>query len=84
MLLSIKIARAMVVVGGETLQPGQLMHFQAARREAGQLHGSPKGAAGHSCSQCGTQIPPAWRAGPQGPKTLCNACGVRWMRTKKK
>jgi hypothetical protein len=35
---------------------------------------------GHSCTACGAQSTPVWRAGPHGPKTLCNACGVRYMK----
>ncbi|RDY07716.1 GATA transcription factor 5 [Mucuna pruriens] len=30
------------------------------------------------CSHCGVQKTPQWRTGPLGPKTLCNACGVRF------
>ncbi|XP_020583972.1 GATA transcription factor 7-like [Phalaenopsis equestris] len=30
------------------------------------------------CTHCGAQKTPQWRAGPHGPKTLCNACGVRF------
>lgn len=30
------------------------------------------------CLHCGTLKTPQWRAGPMGPKTLCNACGVRY------
>ncbi|RWW39898.1 hypothetical protein BHE74_00054727 [Ensete ventricosum] len=30
------------------------------------------------CTHCGAQKTPQWRAGPLGPKTLCNACGVRF------
>ncbi|KAJ7522326.1 hypothetical protein O6H91_18G006600 [Diphasiastrum complanatum] len=30
------------------------------------------------CSHCLSQSTPQWRAGPAGPKTLCNACGVRY------
>ncbi|RCV34745.1 hypothetical protein SEVIR_7G193800v4 [Setaria viridis] len=30
------------------------------------------------CSHCGVQKTPQWRAGPEGAKTLCNACGVRY------
>lgn len=32
------------------------------------------------CTQCSTLSTPVWRAGPFGHKTLCNACGVRWMK----
>ncbi|EIE20993.1 hypothetical protein COCSUDRAFT_48229 [Coccomyxa subellipsoidea C-169] len=41
-------------------------------------------APGQQCTQCGTQVTPVWRAGPYGPKTLCNACGVRYMKQVKK
>ncbi|KAF4369602.1 hypothetical protein G4B88_021407 [Cannabis sativa] len=30
------------------------------------------------CSHCQVQKTPQWRTGPLGPKTLCNACGVRF------
>nr|GMC85366.1 GATA transcription factor 5-like [Ipomoea batatas] len=30
------------------------------------------------CSHCQVQKTPQWRTGPMGPKTLCNACGVRY------
>ncbi|XRB15999.1 GATA transcription factor [Pseudoscourfieldia marina] len=30
-----------------------------------------------ACINCGVTRTPLWRNGPKGPKTLCNACGVR-------
>lgn len=33
---------------------------------------------GRKCQHCGAEKTPQWRAGPYGPKTLCNACGVRY------
>uniref|UniRef100_A0A7N0ZZW1 GATA transcription factor n=1 Tax=Kalanchoe fedtschenkoi TaxID=63787 RepID=A0A7N0ZZW1_KALFE len=30
------------------------------------------------CQHCEITKTPQWRAGPLGPKTLCNACGVRY------
>lgn len=36
------------------------------------------GAQPRRCSHCLVQKTPQWRAGPLGPKTLCNACGVRY------
>jgi hypothetical protein len=44
-----------------------------------QLHStsSPRMKA---CLQCGTTRTPQWREGPLGPKTLCNACGVKRVR----
>lgn len=32
------------------------------------------------CSYCSTKDTPQWRVGPNGPQTLCNACGVRYGR----
>lgn len=29
------------------------------------------------CFDCGTSKTPLWRGGPAGPKSLCNACGIR-------
>lgn len=33
---------------------------------------------GRRCTHCQVQKTPQWRTGPLGPKTLCNACGVRY------
>ncbi|XP_047977799.1 GATA transcription factor 4-like [Salvia hispanica] len=30
------------------------------------------------CTHCASEKTPQWRTGPMGPKTLCNACGVRY------
>ncbi|KAA8540368.1 hypothetical protein F0562_024713 [Nyssa sinensis] len=30
------------------------------------------------CLHCASEKTPQWRTGPMGPKTLCNACGVRY------
>ncbi|KAL3130374.1 hypothetical protein ABBQ38_008200 [Trebouxia sp. C0009 RCD-2024] len=42
------------------------------------------GLPGQACTACQAQSTPVWRAGPMGPKTLCNACGVRWMKHSKR
>ncbi|KAL4178706.1 hypothetical protein AMTRI_Chr13g116450 [Amborella trichopoda] len=34
--------------------------------------------SGRKCTHCLTEKTPQWRCGPMGPKTLCNACGVRY------
>mmetsp|Transcript_18636 Transcript_18636/g.39148 ORF Transcript_18636/g.39148 Transcript_18636/m.39148 type:complete len:172 (-) Transcript_18636:218-733(-) len=36
---------------------------------------------GLKCLWCGATETPLWRSGPAGPKTLCNACGVRFTKT---
>jgi hypothetical protein len=45
------------------------------------VEAAAKGCGSNSsrrCSHCGVQKTPQWRAGPNGSKTLCNACGVRY------
>ncbi|KAK9072693.1 hypothetical protein SSX86_009128 [Deinandra increscens subsp. villosa] len=44
----------------------------------GQGDGSSGQGQGRKCTHCFSQRTPQWRAGPRGPKTLCNACGVRY------
>ncbi|KAL1732512.1 blue light receptor [Schizophyllum commune] len=36
------------------------------------------------CITCGRTDSPEWRKGPLGPKTLCNACGLRWAKQQRK
>ena len=43
-----------------------------------------KAADEYVCTDCGTLDSPEWRKGPNGPKTLCNACGLRWAKKEKK
>lgn len=38
----------------------------------------PPSTIGRRCQHCGVDKTPQWRAGPTGPKMLCNACGVRY------
>ncbi|CAL0305768.1 unnamed protein product [Lupinus luteus] len=35
------------------------------------------------CADCNTSSTPLWRTGPNGPKTLCNACGIRQRKARK-
>ncbi|KAF5738748.1 GATA transcription factor 15-like [Tripterygium wilfordii] len=39
--------------------------------------GSPNEQGKKTCADCGTTKTPLWRGGPAGPKSLCNACGIR-------
>ncbi|XP_027337781.1 GATA transcription factor 2-like [Abrus precatorius] len=38
----------------------------------------PQEAGVRKCTHCASEKTPQWRTGPLGPKTLCNACGVRF------
>ncbi|KAE8542363.1 cutinase palindrome-binding protein [Cryptococcus gattii VGV] len=42
--------------------------------------GGSEGETMHVCVTCGRTDSPEWRKGPLGPKTLCNACGLRWAK----
>ncbi|KAK0946064.1 white collar 2 type of transcription factor [Friedmanniomyces endolithicus] len=54
-------------------------------REAGKKEKKKlKVADEYVCAICGTLDSPEWRKGPRGPKTLCNACGLRWAKKEKK
>lgn len=46
----------------------------------GSSNSEPKYSEGtiRKCTHCETTKTPQWREGPNGPKTLCNACGVRF------
>lgn len=32
------------------------------------------------CRQCGAKKTPQWREGPDGPRSLCNACGLKFRK----
>ncbi|KAM3231172.1 hypothetical protein ACQJBY_061372 [Aegilops geniculata] len=34
--------------------------------------------AARRCTHCASEVTPQWRQGPLGPRSLCNACGVRY------
>uniref|UniRef100_A0A803LA55 GATA-type domain-containing protein n=1 Tax=Chenopodium quinoa TaxID=63459 RepID=A0A803LA55_CHEQI len=35
------------------------------------------------CTDCQTTTTPLWRGGPAGPKTLCNACGIKYHKRRR-
>ncbi|KAL9325888.1 hypothetical protein ACSQ67_006533 [Phaseolus vulgaris] len=35
------------------------------------------------CADCHTTKTPLWRSGPRGPKSLCNACGIRQRKARR-
>ncbi|XP_047072992.1 GATA transcription factor 17-like [Lolium rigidum] len=40
--------------------------------------GNPK-----ACTDCYATKTPLWRGGPEGPKSLCNACGIRYRKKRR-
>ncbi|RRT33365.1 hypothetical protein B296_00048439 [Ensete ventricosum] len=47
-----------------------------------QSNNSPSGII-RVCSDCNTTKTPLWRSGPRGPKSLCNACGIRQRKARR-
>lgn len=60
------------------------MRSGAAGSSGGDKKKKMKMADEYVCTDCGTLDSPEWRKGPSGPKTLCNACGLRWAKKEKK
>ncbi|CAH8299761.1 unnamed protein product [Eruca vesicaria subsp. sativa] len=50
-----------------------LNHIEKVKRRGGDVIEQNK----KTCADCGTSKTPLWRGGPTGPKSLCNACGIR-------
>ncbi|GAA93655.1 uncharacterized protein L969DRAFT_66418 [Mixia osmundae IAM 14324] len=63
----------------------ELELLEAAKRKRNKRKLAAAGGSGSpstvkSCANCHTTSAPEWRTGPSGPKTLCNACGLRWAK----
>lgn len=64
----------------------RLLHLVAPEKETPsqavtavkKREGANAECTGRKCLHCGAEKTPQWRTGPMGPKTLCNACGVRF------
>ncbi|CAL4962235.1 unnamed protein product [Urochloa decumbens] len=41
-------------------------------------------AGARRCANCDTTSTPLWRNGPRGPKSLCNACGIRYKKEERR
>ncbi|XBI59554.1 hypothetical protein VPH35_040591 [Triticum aestivum] len=74
---------AHVVVGqgqsGYGVGQGQSRYGDSAARQ--QIRWEPRTM---TCRQCHTTDTPQWRTGPDGPGTLCNACGIRYRMSREK
>ncbi|XP_058092095.1 GATA transcription factor 18-like [Magnolia sinica] len=46
--------------------------------------GDTRLAAPRRCANCDTTSTPLWRNGPRGPKSLCNACGIRYKKEERR
>uniref|UniRef100_A0ACD5YPV6 Uncharacterized protein n=1 Tax=Avena sativa TaxID=4498 RepID=A0ACD5YPV6_AVESA len=65
--------------GGAARKPRRRAQHQA---DEGQLQQHAMGVI-RVCSDCNTTKTPLWRSGPRGPKSLCNACGIRQRKARR-
>ena len=54
---------------------------QARRKRERRPRPSPEASG---CANCSAKVSPEWRRGPDGKKSLCNACGIRYSKQVKK
>ncbi|CAI9773122.1 unnamed protein product [Fraxinus pennsylvanica] len=52
--------------------------FPTNKKEVSNNAATADCSGSRKCLHCATDKTPQWRTGPMGPKTLCNACGVRY------
>ncbi|XP_051146404.1 GATA transcription factor 5-like [Andrographis paniculata] len=70
--------------GSSTVPPSFVLMFTGvekpppAKRQKRKPEADAAAISGRRCTHCQVQKTPQWRTGPLGPKTLCNACGVRF------
>lgn len=62
-------------LGGEHKKKKAKMLLPSGPAETNQ---NPPSQSVRKCMHCEITKTPQWRAGPMGPKSLCNACGVRY------
>ncbi|GLB40206.1 putative PAS domain containing protein [Lyophyllum shimeji] len=77
--------------GGEDVVPPARRRVSPSSAKEGQAPYPPSGrSAGNrpsgvlKCSSCKATTSPEWRKGPSGKKELCNACGLRYARSRAK
>ncbi|OAY61885.1 GATA transcription factor 16 [Manihot esculenta] len=63
-----------------------IMDLKTNGQESDDMQNTPPSRSSElkkSCIDCHTTRTPCWRSGPAGPKTLCNACGIRYRKKKR-
>ncbi|CAK7339210.1 unnamed protein product [Dovyalis caffra] len=79
-------------MNGPNTMPRNIDHGQIGSSSGSQRRGSRHQREGSNiglnkrCSNpcCNTDDTPMWRKGPHGPKTLCNACGIKYRKEEEK
>ncbi|KAH6827277.1 hypothetical protein C2S53_001856 [Perilla frutescens var. hirtella] len=62
--------------------PSSKPHRAGTNANAASSAGDPLLA--RRCANCDTTSTPLWRNGPRGPKSLCNACGIRYKKEERR
>ncbi|KAK4490605.1 hypothetical protein RD792_001292 [Penstemon davidsonii] len=55
-----------------------------AKNHRGGTNGGGDPLLARRCANCDTTSTPLWRNGPRGPKSLCNACGIRFKKEERR
>ncbi|KAL2251100.1 putative GATA transcription factor 22 [Sesamum indicum] len=63
----------------QLLQPSSSMETDLSSNSSSYNSNSPI----RVCADCNTTKTPLWRSGPKGPKSLCNACGIRQRKARR-
>ncbi|XP_057954132.1 pre-rRNA-processing protein SRD1-like [Malania oleifera] len=76
-----------VAMGGyvdNQINPNNMEDFTCQTQPNFQAPNEAGNSSGKRCAQCEGHKTPLWRKGPAGPRTLCNACGLRHIRALKR
>ncbi|GAB2223460.1 hypothetical protein Droror1_Dr00017601 [Drosera rotundifolia] len=74
----LKAAKPIKVVQKKITKPRCLLPFGTQEINPAEAQNVNPPQQVRKCLHCEITKTPQWRAGPLGPKTLCNACGVRY------
>lgn len=67
------------VMGGQYQEPGSPtdMYWSSQESARSKYKKRSRAAPPGRCHSCNIEQTPEWRRGPDGARTLCNACGLR-------
>ncbi|KAJ7739776.1 hypothetical protein DFH07DRAFT_839874 [Mycena maculata] len=68
----------------DSVPPPRRRISPGSTRESGGRNGGIRPQGVLKCSSCKATTSPEWRKGPSGKKELCNACGLRYARSRAK
>ncbi|KAL5539961.1 hypothetical protein UlMin_045184 [Ulmus minor] len=62
---------------------GERINHMQQKNNGHQSYNNSSSNSVRVCSDCSTTTTPLWRSGPRGPKSLCNACGIRQRKARR-